>query len=217
VIGFAVAVTFAYRDALHPSRRGTVRVVEPPPAVSLASNVTQIDYGRAISLSGQVNTRKAGEQVTLTAQPYGQPSPIVLATVVTGVDGTFAFVTKPRLLTGYLASWKGVQSPAVAIAVRPVITFGRATGVWIARAWAARSMARKAIQVQRLSRFGQWVTVKRLLLDGSSRVRFRLDLPVGPTRLRIAMSVNQTGAGYLAAFSREIRWTTGRGTSGSPP
>ena len=31
-------------------------------------------------------------------------------------------------------------------------------------------------------------------------------LPVGTSRLRIALSVNQAGAGYLAAFSREITY-----------
>jgi hypothetical protein len=67
-------------------------------------------------------------------------------------------------------------------------------------------MARKQIQLQRLSQFGQWVTIKRVSLDLNSRVRFESKLPCGPSRLRIAMSVNQAGAGYLGAFSREISY-----------
>ena len=48
------------------------------------------------------------------------------------------------------------------------------------------------------------MTIKRVSLDLNSRARFEAVLPAGPNRLRIAMSVNQAGAGYLAAFSREI-------------
>ena len=68
-------------------------------------------------------------------------------------------------------------------------------------------MARKQVQLQRLSSFGQWVTIKRVSLDLNSRARFQAPmLPIGQNRLRIALSVNQAGAGYLAAFSREITY-----------
>jgi hypothetical protein len=63
------------------------------------------------------------------------------------------------------------------------------------------------VQLQRLSSFGQWVTIKRVSLDLNSRARFEAPtLPIGTSRLRIALSVNQAGAGYLAAFSREITY-----------
>jgi plastocyanin len=200
---FVSAGRYDYRDALSPSRTGVVRVAGPPPAVSLAVSQPQIDWGSSVVLSGQVNNRRPGEQVTLTAQPYGQPSPIVLATVVTGNDGTFALVTRPQLLTVYQASWKTARSIGITTAVKPVITFGRST-LWVTRVYAGRSMAGRSIQVQRLSQFGQWVTLKRVQLGDVSRARFRLTLPKGVSRLRIAMSVNQAGAGYLAAFSHEV-------------
>ena len=139
----------------------------------------------------------------LTSQPYGQSSAIVLATVVTGAGGTFSFVTKPQILTVYQASWKSTASLVVTTAVKPVITFGRSS-VFIARVYAGRSMAGKSVQVQRLSAFGQWVTLKQFRLDASSRAAFRVLLPRGLSHLRIAMSVNQAGVGYLAGFSREI-------------
>ena len=65
-------------------------------------------------------------------------------------------------------------------------------------------MARKQVQLQRFTSLGQWLTIKRVFLDSNSRVRFEAALPIGTSRLRIAMSVNQAGAGYLAGFSREI-------------
>ena len=202
---FDVAGTYRYRDALNPKVTGTVKVAGPPPAVTLALSQPQIDYGDKVTLSGQINSKKAGENVQLSYQPYGQASEIVLATVITGTDGTFAYNVAPKVLTNYRAKWKTASSLVVATAVRPSISFGRLNG-FVARVYAGRSMARKQIQLQRLSQFGQWVTIKRVSLDLNSRVRFESTLPCGPNRLRIAMSVNQAGAGYLGAFSREISY-----------
>jgi plastocyanin len=198
---FQEAGIYRYRDALYPWGAG------PPPAVTLGVSDPQISFGERITLTGQVNNKKAGEQVALTSLPYGQTSPIVLATVVSGADGTFAFVVKPSILTVYQASWKTAKSLQVTTAVAPTITFGRST-LWIARVYAGRSMTGKTIQVQRLSPLGQWVTLKRVLLGPDSKVRFALTLPKGVSKLRLAMSVNQAGAGYLAGFSRELTWRT---------
>jgi plastocyanin len=202
---FQVAGIYRYRDALNPTVTGTVKVAGAPPAVSFGTSQPQITFGEAVTLSGQVNSKKAGEQVLLTYQPYGQASPIVLANVITGADGTFAFVTKPRILTSYQASWKTAKSLVVTTAVAPAVSFGRLNG-FVTRVFAGRSMARKHVQLQRLSSFGQWVTIKVVSLDLNSRARFRAALPLGVSRLRIAMSVNQAGAGYLAAFSHEITY-----------
>ena len=101
--------------------------------------------------------------------------------------------------------WKTASSLPVQTAVAPSISFGRLNG-FVTRVFAGRSMARKQVQLQRFSSFGQWVTIKRVTLDLNSRARFQVTLPVGANRLRIAMSVNQAGAGYLAGFSHEIIW-----------
>ena len=202
---FQEAGNYGYRDALFPRRTGTIRVAGPPPAVALGVSQPQIEYGTAVTLSGQVNNKRPGEQVTLTAQPWGQPSPIVLATVVTGTEGRFAYVTKPQILTSYRATWKSVASIPITTAVAPVISLGRQSG-WVTRVWAGRSMSARTVQVQRLSRFGQWVTLKQVTLGPGSRARFRLTLPKGVSRLRVAMSVNQAGAGYLAGFSKVVSW-----------
>lgn len=202
---FDVAGTYRYRDALNPSVTGVVRVAGPPPAVGLAASAPQITYGTKVTLSGQVNNKRAGEQVQIVHQPYGQPSPIVLATVVTGADGVFGLTVAPKILTTYQALWKTTRSLVVTTAVAPNISFGRLNG-FLTRVWAGRSMARKQVQLQRRTRLGQWVTIKRVSLDLSSRARFEAALPLGVSRLRIAMSVNQAGVGYLAGFSREITY-----------
>lgn len=200
---FDVAGTYNYRDALVPTSLGTVKVAGAPPAVTLGTSLPQISYGTRITLTGQINSKKAGENVQLSYLPYGQPSELVLVTVITGADGVFSFNVTPKILTTYRATWKTASSLPVQTAVAPSISFGRMNG-FVTHVYAGRSMARKQVQLQRFSSLGQWVTIKRVTLDLNSRVRFEAVLPVGTNRLRIAMSVNQAGAGYLAGFSREI-------------
>jgi plastocyanin len=202
---FDVAGTYRYRDALNPSVTGTIRVAGPPPGVTLSVTPPQLTFGTKATLSGQVNNGAAGENVQLSYQPYGQASEVVLATVITGAGGTFSYVVSPKILTTYRARWKTATSLQVSTAVAPAISFGRLNG-FVTRVYAGRSMARKQVQLQRLSRFGQWVTIKRVSLDLNSRARFRALLPCGANRLRIAMSVNQAGVGYLGAFSRELTY-----------
>ena len=48
------------------------------------------------------------------------------------------------------------------------------------------------------------MTLKRLPLNTSSAAIFRAALPQGASTLRIAISVNQAGAGYLGGTSRTI-------------
>jgi plastocyanin len=202
---FSEAGTYDYRDALNPKLTGTIKVAGLPPALTFGVSAPQISYGATVTLSGQINSKKADEQVTLTATPYGQPSPVVLANVLTGPDGSFAYTTRPQWLTVYQASWKGATSIAATTAVAPVITFGRHNG-WVTRVYAGRSMAAKTVQVQTVSRFGQWVTIKRVSLGPRSTARFSLSLARGPHLLRVVMSVNQAGVGYLGATGSEVRW-----------
>ena len=200
---FDVAGTYRYRDALVPASTGTIRVAGAPPAVTLGTSLPQISYGTRVTLSGQINSKKAGENVQLNYLAHGQGSEAVLATVITGADGVYSFNVTPKILTTYRAVWKTASSLPVQTAVAPSISFGRMNG-FVTRVYAGRSMARKQVQLQRFSSFGQWVTIKRVSLDLNSRARFEAVLPAGQSRLRIAFSVNQAGAGYLAAFSREI-------------
>jgi len=49
-----------------------------------------------------------------------------------------------------------------------------------------------------------WVTLKKRHLSSTSTAVFRATLPRGPSSLRIAISINQAGAGYLGGISRTI-------------
>ena len=157
-------------------------------------------------LSGLVPTRRAGEQVLLFAQRLGDGSPRSIATVLTAADGSWRYLVKPTIQTLYLASWSGSRSGAAVVAVRPAVSLLRtATGRLVTRVRGARSFAGRVVQLQRRTATGHWVTIKRAQLNRRSSAVFRVTaIPRGRSTLRIAMSVNQAGAGYLAGFSRAI-------------
>jgi hypothetical protein len=90
--------------------------------------------------------------------------------------------------------------PAVSLRV---ITRSRFT----TRVTASKQFAGKVVQLQRLLPGNRWHTVSKARLSSKSSVTFRASkLPRGSSLVRIAMSVNQAGAGYLAGFSRTLSY-----------
>jgi hypothetical protein len=55
--------------------------------------------------------------------------------------------------------------------------------------------------VQRLSNFGEWVSLKKVTLNRQSARRFKVTLPRGLNRLRVFMTTNQAGSGYFQGAS----------------
>jgi plastocyanin len=201
---FDTAGTFRYHDALHPSLTGRVVVNGPPPAVTIGASVPILTYGQATHISGAVSSKKVGETVTLWAQPYGQASPVQLATVLTTTNGVWDFVVKPTLLTTYEAHWKTLVSAKVSLAMRPNVLFSASKAMGIVKVKTNHSLQGRKVFIQRFTRFGQWVKMKRVILGRSSQRLFYLRLPRGTYTLRVFMSYNQVGAGYLDGYSRTV-------------
>lgn len=137
------------------------------------------------------------------AEEFGGGSPRAIATIVT-LDGGL-YPARPAIRTSYTANWSGATSRATVVAVRPAVSFrriGRAR--FRTRVVAARSFAGRVVKLQRRAWAGRWVTVKRVRLNRRSAATFRVRLRRGKSRLRIVMSVNQAGPGYLAGISRTI-------------
>ncbi len=197
---FDASGTYRYRDTYNRTFRGTVFVKGAPPSVAIAASAPIVIYGNQIHITGQVSNRRAGETVTLLSKPYPQASFAQLTEVVTGTDGTFDFVTEPELLTQYQASWKGASSLAVTVEVKPrlIFRYNFRTKVFSVAVTAGRSFAGRAVYLQRLSGFGQWVNLKKVVLNAEGKRLFRAKLPVGRNRVRAFLTVNQAGAGYLA-------------------
>jgi plastocyanin len=207
---FKDAGNFPYQDALNKKLKGVVVVTKtgPPPAagsLTLSASRLQIVYGGTVTLSGTVSSKQAGEKVAVLAEAYGSSSFASIAGVTTGAGGSWSYTAKPTIRTGYQAKWKNATSATATVGVRPLVTFHVLTGGrFSTKVVAARSFAGRYVQFQRRSSLGQWVTLKRVRLNASSAAVFRATPPRGTSTLRIAMSVNQAGSGYLAGTSRTI-------------
>jgi len=202
---FNTAGTFGYRDALHPSLTGKVVGKGPPPAVTIGTATPIIDYGQSTHISGAVSSGKAGETVTVWAQPYGTVSPVQVATLMTAANGVWDISVKPALLTTYFARWKSLASQPVGVQVRPAIVLGVAKRVASVKVKADRSLGGKKVYLQKFTRFHEWVKVRSVVLGDGSAKRFRHGLRPGYRyAVRVFMSLNQAGAGYLDGYSRTV-------------
>lgn len=173
--------------------------------VTLNARARRVVFGRSVMLSGSVPSRRAGEPVTVFARAFRKSSPRAIATVVTGDGGLWRYLARPSIRTSYSASWAGATSRATVIGVRPAVSFrriGRAR--FHTRVGAARSFRGRLVKLQRRTQAGRWVTVRRVRLNRRSAATFRAGIRRGTSRLRIVMSVNQAGPGYLAGISRTI-------------
>jgi plastocyanin len=200
---FNTAGTYRYHDGLHPSLTGKIVVTGPPPAVSIAAGAPIIVYGQATHIHGQISNGQAGETVTVYSQPYGEPSATLIATVLTGPGGLWDTVVSPALLTTFQAHWKSTLSSTVQVAVHPRTLFSLSRrGFGVVKVTANHSMAGHKVYIQRHTRFGEWVKIKRVILGSRSSRAFRLNLRRGRYVLRAYMTINQAGPGYLDGISR---------------
>jgi plastocyanin len=204
---FNAAGTYTYKDELNPKRlTGTITVKGLPPTLTLVASSQYVVFGDKVTLSGVVSNHKGGEQVTIYYQPYPQPNLIQRATVLTAADGSYSLIIAPQIATSYQATWNGAYATPTSVQVQPKLTLGRNSG-WIIHAAAGVSFNGKAVQFQRLNTAtGQWVTLKKVILNSRSSSRVILKLPKGLNQLRLTMSVNQAGAGFLGAISSVVKW-----------
>jgi plastocyanin len=205
---FTRAGTFQYHDALHPSLKGTVTIKGPPPSLAIGLDKPIVTYGTQVMVSGKAENVKPGTTVTLFAQPYGRPSPVQLAVVQSGTDGSFGYLTTPHLYTSYTASMQAstgtIASAPVIAQVEPRVQLVPGKHGWMhAQVTAGKSLWHRHVFLQRLSAFGQWVNLVALPLNRASGSLFQpaSHLPHGSSRIRISLSVNEAGLGLLGAHS----------------
>ena len=198
--------TYNYEDELHTKLTGKITVKVAPPTLTLAVSQPSIVYGTKVTLTGTISSHAAGQQVTIYYRPYPQPNLIQRTTLLTAAGGAFSFLVEPQVLTTYQASWSGAFATPVTVQVRPHLSLGR-SGAWLVHVSGGRSFAGRSVQLQRLNAStGQWVTLRKVELDARSSARVALTLPKGVNKLRLTMSVNQAGAGYLGAIGPTITW-----------
>jgi plastocyanin len=200
---FNSAGTFRYHDGLYPARKGRVIVkVRPiPPGVTLFRSADTVVYGDPLRLSGAVSNGKANETVTVWARQAGQVSFVLVATVLTGAGGIWAYDVKPSILTAYQARFREVVSGEVPVQVRPRVRLLGSRTHFLARVRAARSFAGHWLVVQRRTLKGTWVGIRRLQLGRSSGKLFRIPHRRGRSIYRVYLTQKQAGDGYVASWS----------------
>jgi hypothetical protein len=177
-------------------------------AVTLSASTTESIYGHVATLSGMVATRQANVGVTIRAQALGAASFATVGSVQTGAGGVWSYRVRPRIATAYEASTTDGTSSPVSVGVRPAISLRLITKArFTTRVVASRSFAHRKVQLQRQLASGKWVTVAHARLNAKSSAIFAARLlPQGASTIRIAMSVNQAGAGFLGGFSRTLTY-----------
>jgi hypothetical protein len=172
--------------------------------VTIAAAAREVVYGGRVQLSGIVPTHNPGEQVVIFAQAYGAGSPASIATVLSGPGGAWSYIAKPRIGTQYQASWNGGLTAPTAVGVHPAISLLRlANGKLRTHVAGVTAFRGRVVQLQRRTGV-RWVTVTRVRLNRLSRATFVGKLPKGRSTIRIVMSINQAGVGYLGGKSRTI-------------
>ena len=168
-------------------------------SLSLTASSYRVLYGHGMTLAGRLSgTRAAGKAVAIDAWPYGRSAPIRIAVVRTGSNGGFAFDAKPRIRTTYWAHTGSTTSRKVVVGVAPGLQMKvLANGRIRAHANAARSFFGRTIQLQRRMG-GGWTTIAHKRLGPHSTTVISRALPA--STIRLAMSVNQAGVGYLGRF-----------------
>jgi hypothetical protein len=175
--------------------------------VSLAIPATKVLFGKALELSGQVSSRKSGEQITILAWRYGQSAPSEVGTINTVGGGHWSFPVRPKIQTSYVARWVSSDSVKLLVGVEPLATLTKLANGRIATHIAAgRSFAGKKVQLQELKLGLGWRTIEQLPLNAGSSAVFPALAASGGTTLRIALSVNQAGAGFLGTISHAFTY-----------
>src|SRR4051794_12750650 len=160
-------------------------------------------YGHHVVLTGRVWGRNhAGREVTIEARVYGSSAPRTVALVVTAADGRWSFGAAPRLQTAYQARLGALTGPRITIGVAPAVAVAsRADGTLHATVRPADRIAGRFVQLQARSG-GHWTTVDRRTLSRSGAATF--EPQHRNATLRVAMSINQAGAGLLGAASHAL-------------
>jgi plastocyanin len=200
--------TFAYKDPTSKGFAGTVTVAPNTRSVSLAASRTLNIFGDAVTLSGTVSSKAAGQQVTVISQPTGLPA--VQTTVTTAAGGNWSLQVQPRVKTTYQAKYDTASSSPVTVSIRPRITLQKVgRHQYLIVVLAAHSMAGKLVNVTRWVPGSGWVTFRTATLQAIARTPTTSDAYVTTfvrlgTKLRIFMTASQVGADYFKGHSNFI-------------
>jgi hypothetical protein len=184
----------------------TAATAAAPTSVTLSQSRRIAILGDTIQLNGQVSPVVTGQNVTLTAKPFGQAARQI--TVTPNADGTYSLDYTPKIQTQFTATYSGTASQPSVVFVRERVTLRKfAHHRFAVTVVAARSLVGKKVFLSRWNRRAhQWKNVRAITLQRTVRgstttvAAFRYVAPRG-TKLRIFMTPQ---AGYLSTHSNFI-------------
>ena len=173
------------------------------PRMTLNPTAWKVLFGHKATLTGRLANGDAGQRIAILVHPYGRH--LIVRRTTTTAGGRFAIHVRPQIMTTYRARFAGrVQSRAVTIGMRPTIVVRElANGSLRTHVQAGTSFRGKFVKLQRMSGHS-WKTVAKQPLNAASSATFTLGLP--RSLVRVAMSVNQAGAGYLGSTSHPLTY-----------
>jgi hypothetical protein len=210
ISGLTPATTYHYRLVASNSggtADGSDATFTTPAAVTIAQAAQRVVAGGYVTLSGTVTGAGAGVTVTILGEQFGATSYTQVATALTGSNGTWSYNARPLIQTAYEASANGGTTAPMTVGVQPSILLIRITGQrFSGHVTAATTFAGKQVKFQRWSA-GKWVNVRQTRLNAASTAIFPSTLlPHGKSQIRVALSVNQAGPGYLGGLSRTLTY-----------
>jgi plastocyanin len=204
---FPNAGTFAYSDPTAPGFAGTVSVAPNSRTVSIATSRNVGIFGDAMTLSGTISSKVAGQHVTVSATPASGPA--LSYEVTTDANGNWSLQVQPRATTTYKATWDNATSKSVAITLRPRLTFQKVgRHQYLVVVLAAHSMAGKQLDIARRIG-GKYVTYRHATITSIARTSttsvayFVTVVPAG-THLRACLPKSQVGSDYLDGHSNFV-------------
>jgi plastocyanin len=211
---FNTAGRFNYSDPGETGSgfRGTIEVEGAPTrGVTLETTRSTVLFGDSIRLSGTVSSRQAGQAVTITVDPAGEPARRI--EVETAAGGAWSLRTQPRIRTQFTARWRNSTSEVRTVLVRPRVSLKKVgRNAFTVIVVAAESFAgdRVDIRRQRSRRNLTLVTVTRVVLrenprtDTTAQRTFRLRVRRG-FRMRAFLPAAVAGPNYASSQSNLIR------------
>jgi len=219
---FRTITNYAVSDPNHRTApfRGTITVKAGPPGsvLSLTANPNLLGYGAHSTLSGQLATGLANQNIDIFAKECGAAAFTKVGTAATAAGGAYTFTVSPRKNTTYEARFRVLASTQELVKVKPKLTL-RKLGPRRFRVTvlAADSFAGRFVLFQRYSSTQlRWIRVRSVVLVAGGT----LATPINPTlvskgvfrsklkaRLRVRALLTQAQAGgcYVASASATIR------------
>jgi plastocyanin len=202
---FPNAGTFAASD--DSGHTGTVNVAANTRAVTLAASRKVGIFGDAMTLSGTVSSKAAGEHVSVKAAPVGG-TPFTYD-VVTTAGGNWTLQVQPRARTTYTATWDTAKAQTLTIDLRPRLTLQKVgRHQYLVVVLGNRSFAGKTLDIAR--RIGgnyvvyKHVPITRIARTTTTSVSYFVTVVPAGTHLRAFLPKSQTAPDYLDGHSNFV-------------